>query len=83
MQDELGDGIAAKERLAKLAGGDVTEPVHVLDGERIGQAEIVHDVRAVRRRHPRVALDAEDGDQRIAGQDAQDDEDDDGQDQQP
>ena len=55
--------------------GDVPQPVDVLDGERIGQAEVMHDAHPVRRGHPRVTLHAEDGHQRIAGQNAQHDKD--------
>ncbi len=76
VEDELGDRVAAKERLAELPRGDVPEPVKVLERERVGEAEIVHDLDAVRRRHPRVTLHAKDGHQRVAGQDAQHDEDD-------
>jgi hypothetical protein len=52
------------------------EPVEVLDGKRIGQPEVVHDVDTVSRSHLRDALHAEDGHEGIAGEDAQNDEDD-------
>ena len=76
MQDEIGDGVTPEERLAELARGDVAEPVHVLHGEGVGEPQIVHDAHAILFRHSRVALHPEDGHERIAGQDAQDDEDD-------
>jgi len=74
MRDELGDGVAAEERLAEPPGRDVAEPAHVLHGQRIAEPEIRHDADAVRGAHLRVPLDAQDGDERVAGQDPEDHE---------
>src|SRR5438034_5953952 len=76
VQDKLGHGVASEEGLAQLPRDDVMEPVEVLDGKRIGQTEVVHDADTVGRRHLRDALYAEDGHEGIAGEDAQNDEDD-------
>ena len=65
-----------EERFAQAPGADVAEPAHVLDRQRIAQAEVRHDPLAVGRLHLRVAFDAEDDrDERVPGQDPQDRED--------
>ena len=78
MQDERGHGVPAEEGLAELTGGDVPQPLQVLHGQRSREAQVLHDARAVRRRHLGVTLHAENGHQGIAGQDAQHHEDDQG-----
>jgi hypothetical protein len=53
-----------EERFAQAPGADVGEPAHVLDRQRIAQAEVGHDPLAVGRLHLRVAFDTEDRDER-------------------
>ncbi len=69
MTDQLGDRVTPEERFAEPAGADVDEPVNVLDRQRIAEPEIGHDPHAIGRLHLRVALDAENGDERIPRQD--------------
>ena len=75
MRNQLGHGVAAEEGLAEATGRDVPQPVHVLHRQRVAEAEVGHDAYAVGRRHARMAFDAEDGHQRVAGENTQDDED--------
>src|SRR5262249_9388682 len=78
MEDELSHGVAPEERLTELTRGDVPQPAQVLDGQRIREAEIVHDAHAIGRGHPRVAFHAENGHKRIARENAEHHEDDEG-----
>ena len=76
-QDHLADAFGAEERAAEIAAGDVSDPGEILHHERVAQPELRHVVGALRFAELGKAFRAEDGDQRIAGQDAQDHEDDD------
>src|SRR5262245_19681210 len=78
MEDELSHGVAPEERLAELTRSDVPEPAQVLEGQRIGKPEVVHDAHAVGRGHPRMTFHAENGHKRITGVNAEHHEDDDG-----
>src|SRR5215471_21648903 len=78
MEDELSHGVAPEERLTELARGDVPEPAQVLDRQRIRETEIVHDAHTIGWGHPRVTFHAENGHKRIARENAEHHEDDDG-----
>src|SRR2546430_15737288 len=76
VQDQFRHGIAPEERSAEAAGADVHEPAAVLDGQGSAEPEVGHDPYAIRCRHPRVALHAEDGHERVARQGPEDYEED-------
>jgi hypothetical protein len=78
VEDQVGHGVAAEERLAEPARSDVDEPAAVLDGQGRAEPEIGHDAHAVFRLHLRVAFDPQDGHQRVPGNHPKDQEDDDG-----
>ena len=78
VQDELRDFVATEERPAQAAAGDVAHPARVLHGQRVAEPEVLHDPGAIGGRELGEAFQPEHGDQRIAGQDSQHHEDDQG-----
>ena len=69
-QDHVGDALGAEEGAAEIAARDVLHPAPVLQPQRIAEAERGHVVGALGLAELGEALRPEDGDQRIAGQDA-------------
>ena len=74
VQDHVGDLLAPEERLAEAARGDVAEPAQVLDGQRITEPEIGHQLRSIARAELGESLHPEHGHQGIAGQNPEDHE---------
>jgi hypothetical protein len=78
VQDQLRHLVAAEERPAEAAGRDVAHPARVLHGQRVAEPEVLHDPGAIAGGELREALQPEHGDERVARQDPQHDEDDQG-----